>query len=239
MPKVKIKQTKEKKSKRIFLNDINNNELQTLDEGNSKVIKAILNEDGTVLVANEDGTINEWDINNKMIVKEYPKIDAQITDIYLSKTYGKIYASSHEGIFTINLETNELRREDIENKNYNQILVPRRNEAILVCDEKEVDGWDVYEMRRAYNRHHQQNQEGQGHHDREGPLILNIDVPLINGGDHHDPGDHCVGGGVGGFQTFIPQDRTVIDDQYFVKKQIKGQGENIQQHEDRKIAVDF
>ena len=139
--------------------DINNNELQTLDEGNSKVIKAILNEDGTVLVANEDGTINEWDINNKMIVKEYPKIDAQITDIYLSKTYGKIYASSHEGIFTINLETNELRREDIENKNYNQILVPRRNEAILVCDEKEVDGWDVYEMRKAYNRHHQQNQE--------------------------------------------------------------------------------
>lgn len=139
--------------------DINDNEMGTLEEGTSKVIKIILNEDGTVLVANADGTIKEWDINNKMVTRQYPKIDAEITDVYLSKTYNKIYVSSYTGIFSINLETNELKMEDIEHKNYNQILVPRRNEAILVCDEKEVDGWDVYEMRKAYNRHHQQNQE--------------------------------------------------------------------------------
>jgi WD40 repeat protein len=143
----------------LNLFDINDNDLATLEEGDSKVIKIILNDDGTILVANADGTIKEWDINNKMVTKKYPKIDAEITDIYLSKTYNKIYASSHTGVYSIDLETNELRREDIENKNYNQILVPRRNEAILVCDEKEVDGWDVYEMRKAYNRHHQQNQE--------------------------------------------------------------------------------
>lgn len=137
--------------------DIEDNELEILSETSSKIIKFILVDDNTILVANEDGNIKEWDINNKMVTKEYSKIETQITDIYLSKTYQKIYASSHRGVYSINLETDELRREDIEAKNYNQILVPRRNEAILVCDEKGVDGWDVYEMRKAYNRHHQNN----------------------------------------------------------------------------------
>lgn len=143
----------------IDIFDIDTNELETIDKGDSKIVK-IIPEDNTLLVAYADGTIKKWDIANRMIVKDdYPKIDAEITDIYLSKTYNKIYASSHEGIFTIDLETGELRREDIEAKNYNQILVPRRNEAILVCDEKEVDGWDVYEMRKAYNKQHQQNDD--------------------------------------------------------------------------------
>ena len=31
------------------------------------------------------------------------------------------------------------------------------------------------------NYDHQQNQEGQGHHDRECPLILNVDIPLVDG----------------------------------------------------------
>ena len=137
--------------------DIDENELNTLSETSSKVIKFILKQDNTLLVANEDGTIKEWDISNKMVIKEYPKIEAKITDIYLSNTYHKIYASSHNGVFSINMKTDELRQEDIEAKNYNQILVPRRNEAILVCDDKEVDGWDVYEMRKAYNKLHQNN----------------------------------------------------------------------------------
>ena len=135
------------------------NELETLEEGTSKVIKIILIDETTIVVANANGVIKEWDINNKAVTKEYPKIDAEITDIYISNTYQKIFASSHEGVFSIDINTNEVRKEDIEAKNYNQILVPRRNEAILVCDEKEVDGWDVYEMRKAYNKHHQQNDE--------------------------------------------------------------------------------
>ena len=118
-----------------------------------------------MLIASGDGQINKWDINNRSIFKDgdnrYPEIDAEITDIYLSKTYNKIYASSHTGVFSIDLDTKELRKEDIEEKNYNQILVPRRNEAILVCDEREVDGWDVYEMRKAYNKQHQQNDENE------------------------------------------------------------------------------
>ncbi|SDA49219.1 DUF4062 domain-containing protein [Methanobrevibacter millerae] len=140
--------------------DVNLNDLDTFREDDPRIIKIILNDDGyTMLVAYSNGEIKELDYNNKIITKEYPKIDAEITDIYLSKTYNKIYASSHNGVFSIDLDTNELKKEDIEAKNYNQILVPRRNEAILVCDEREVDGWDVYEMRKAYNKQHQQNEE--------------------------------------------------------------------------------
>ena len=148
----------------LNLFDLENNDLDILEESNpdSRIIKIIpIDEGRNMLIASSNGLINKWDINNRSIFKDddnkYPKIDAEITDIYLSRTYNKIYASSHNGIFTIDLETKELREEDIEHKNYNQILVPRRNEAILVCDEKEVDGWDVYEMRKAYNRQHQQN----------------------------------------------------------------------------------
>lgn len=154
----------------LNLYDLENNDLEILEEpdsdsdSDSKVIKIIPTDNHKyMLMASNDGQINKWDINNRSIFKEddekYPKIDAEITDIYLSKTYNKIYASSHSGVFSIDLDTKELKKEDIEAKNYNQILVPRRNEAILVCDEKEVDGWDVYEMRKAYNKHHQQNDE--------------------------------------------------------------------------------
>lgn len=156
----------------LNLFDLENNNLEILEESDSnsdsRVIKIIPTEDNKyMLIASSDGQINKWDINNRSIFKgeggNYPKINAEITDIYLSDTYGKIYASSHGAIFSIDVETKELREEspneDISNKKYNQILVPRRNEAILVCDEREVDGWDVYEMRKAYNKHHQQNDE--------------------------------------------------------------------------------
>ena len=143
----------------IDIFDMNLNELEVLDKGDSKIVK-LIPEDNALLIAYADGTIKKWDMINRMVIKDdYPKIDAEITDIYLSKTYKKIYVSSHTGIFSIDVDTNELRKEAIEAKNYNQILVPRRNEAILVCDEKEVDGWDVYEMRKAYNKHHQQNDD--------------------------------------------------------------------------------
>ena len=143
--------------------DLENNDSEDSNL-NSKIIKIIPSDDnGYMLIASDDGQINKWDINNRSIFKDdndkYPKIDAKITDIYLSETYNKIYVSSHSGVFSIDLDTKELRKEDIEEKNYNQIFVPRRNEAILVCDEKEVDGWDVYEMRKAYNKQHQQNDD--------------------------------------------------------------------------------
>ncbi|WP_407421033.1 DUF4062 domain-containing protein [Methanobrevibacter sp.] len=143
--------------------DLENNDFEDSNL-NSKIIKIIPSDDNRyMLIASDDGQINKWDINNRSIFKDdddkYPKIDEEITDIYLSKTYKKIYASSHSGVFSIDLDTKELRKEDIEDKNYNQILVPRRNEAILVCDEREVDGWDVYEMRKAYNKQHQQNDD--------------------------------------------------------------------------------
>ena len=143
--------------------DLENNDFEDSNL-NSKIIKIIPSDDNRyMLIASNDGQINKWDINNRSIFKDgddkYPKIDAEITDIYLSKTYNKIYASSHSGVFSIDLKTKELKKEDIEHKNYNQILVPRRNEAILVCDEREVDGWDVYEMRKAYNKQHQQNDD--------------------------------------------------------------------------------
>ncbi len=147
----------------IDIFDMELNEFETLENGESRIVKIIPDkENHSLLIAYADGTIKNWDVINRMIIKEdYPKIEVEggITDIYLSKTYNKIYASSHNGIFTIDLETGELRKEYIESKNYNQILVPRRNEAILVCDEREVDGWDVYEMRKAYNKQHQQNDD--------------------------------------------------------------------------------
>ncbi|WP_295115033.1 DUF4062 domain-containing protein [uncultured Methanobrevibacter sp.] len=138
--------------------DVDANELDELEKGDSKVIKIILNDKkGAMIVANENGLIKEWDIDNKIVTKTYPKINEEITDIYLSKTYNKIYASSHEGVFAIDLATDELSKEEyIEKKNYNHILVPRRNESIFLCDEKEVDGWDLYEKRKAYTRQYQQ-----------------------------------------------------------------------------------
>lgn len=138
--------------------DIEENYFDLLEKRDSPIIKIILLSDNEMFVASSDGIIKKWNINDKNnyewnINEEY---NSKITDIYYSGTYNKIYASSHTGIYTIDLETDEIRKEgDIEEKDYNQIVVPRRNEAILVCDEKEVDGWDVYEMRKAYNQHHQ------------------------------------------------------------------------------------
>lgn len=140
--------------------NLNENDLEFKYERSShvEIIKIILLDNDTqMLVAYRDGLINKFDIKNKEIIKHWDisKYKAEITDIYYSETYRKIYASSHSGLFTINLENDYIRKEDVENKNYNQIIVPRRNESILVCDEKEVDGWDVYEMRKAYNQHQQ------------------------------------------------------------------------------------
>ena len=138
--------------------DIDENYSEPIEKRNSPIIKIILLEDDTkMIVASSDGIIKKWEIKERNKIGEWKinEKNVEITDIYYSKTYDKIYVSSHHGIFTINLETDEIRKEDIEEKDYNQILVPRRNEAILVCDEKEVDGWDVYEMRKAYNQHHQ------------------------------------------------------------------------------------
>ncbi len=166
------------KNKKIFIGnadgtlefyDLDENSLETLkesEENPSKIVKIILikdseNDEKEMFVAHSNGVITKWDVNDKSEIddKKWKITDnenkVEITDIYYSETFNKIYASSHKGIFSINLETDEIRKEDIEYKNYNQIFVPRRNEAILVCDEKEVDGWDVYEMRKAYNQHHQ------------------------------------------------------------------------------------
>lgn len=152
--------------------DVNTNELEELEKGDSEVIKIILSDDNyTMIVANRNGVIKEWDIDNKNVTKTYPKINDEITDIYLSKTYNRIYASSHKGVFSIDLESDELKKEEyVEEKNYNHILVSRRNEAIFVCDEKEVDGWDLYEMRKAYNQ--QYKQETPDDDDIQGNILL-------------------------------------------------------------------
>ena len=142
----------------LSLYDVDDNSFEVLEKDDSKIVKTFLDEDELLYVARSNGDIKKWNLTTRD-TEDFPKIDAEITDIYLSKTYNKIYASSHRGVFSIDLDTKELRKEDIEEKNYNQILVPRRNEAILVCDEREVDGWDVYEMRKAYNKQHQQNDD--------------------------------------------------------------------------------
>ena len=149
----------------LSLYDVNTNSYEVLERIDSKIVKFILKDDGSFYVARANGEIKKWDVLTRH-EESLPKIeinyeDGDIRDIYVSDTYNKIYAVSHKGIFTIDLETNEVKEEnDIEHKNYNQILVPRRNEAILVCDENEVDGWDVYEKKKAYNKRHQQTNEG-------------------------------------------------------------------------------
>ncbi len=147
----------------LNLFDLENNDLDIPEYSPSCIIKIIPVDEGKYLLASKDGQINKWDSNNRSIFKEdenkYHKIDAELTDICLSKTYNKIYASSYSGIFTIDLETRKLRHENIEAKNYNQILVSRINEAILVCDEREVSGWDVYGMVKSYNKQHQQSND--------------------------------------------------------------------------------
>ncbi|WP_405276598.1 DUF4062 domain-containing protein [Methanobrevibacter sp.] len=143
----------------LSLYDIDANTFENLEKTDSNVAKIIL-KDGQLYVARGSGDIKRWNLTTRD-TEDFPNInsESELKDIYVSDTYGKIYAVSHSGVYSIDLETKERRREDIDAKNYNQILVPRRNEAILVCDEREVDGWDVYEMRKAYNKHHQQNDE--------------------------------------------------------------------------------
>ena len=143
----------------LSLYDIDANTFENLEKTDSNVAKIIL-KDGQLYVARGSGDIKRWNLTTRD-TEDFPNINSELElkDIYVSDTYGKIYAVSHSGVYSIDLETKERRQEDIDPKNYNQILVPRRNEAILVCDEREVDGWDVYEMRKAYNKHHQQNDE--------------------------------------------------------------------------------
>lgn len=148
----------------LSLYDINDNSFEVLESNDSKIVKIILKDDGSLYVARFNGEIKKWDLttrNTEDFTDKNTNVEdyGEIRDIYVSDTYGKIYAVSHKGVFSIDIETKELKPEVTEPKNYNQILVPRRNEAILVCDEREVDGWDVYEKRKAYNRHHQQNEE--------------------------------------------------------------------------------
>ena len=151
----------------LSLYDLKTNTYEVLERENSKIVKFILKDDDWFYVARANGEIRRWNVVTQH-EDEFPIIDtngedADLKDIYVSDTYNKIYAVSHKGIFSINLETNELKPELLsEDKDYNSILVPRRNEAILVCDEKEVDGWDVYEMRKAYNKHHQNNPDDEG-----------------------------------------------------------------------------
>ncbi|MBR5504666.1 MAG: DUF4062 domain-containing protein [Methanobrevibacter sp.] len=163
----------------LSLYNLEDNYLELIDESDSEyVVVDFLDEEkeSHLITATSKGIIKEWDLNNKTILKEYPDesingdvineyYNAKITDIYYSNTYQKIFASSHNGIFSINLESGELKKEAIEPKDYDHIFVPRRNEAILVCDEKEVDGWDVYEMRKAYNQHHQHEESAEERED--------------------------------------------------------------------------
>ena len=143
----------------LSLYDIDANTFENLEKTDSNVAKIIL-KDGQLYVARGSGDIKRWNLTTRD-TEDFPNInsESELKDIYVSDTYGKIYAVSHSGVYSIDLETKERRREDIDAKDYNQILVPRRNEAILVCDEREVDGWDVYEMRKAYNKQHQQNDD--------------------------------------------------------------------------------
>ena len=140
---------------KLNLYRLNDNYLDVIGKENSEIIKIILdNDDKEMVVASKEGIVKRWNIADKKVINTYD-IKSEITDIYISKTYGKIYASSHNGVFSIDIKSEQIKTEPIDAKDYNQILVPRRNEAILVCDEKEVDGWDVYEKRKAYNQHHQ------------------------------------------------------------------------------------
>lgn len=147
----------------LSLYDIENNSLEALEEGNSKIIKIILNEkEDEFLSVNANGMMKIWNISNQSIQKSFSQLyeylkdsEIQITDAYYSEAYEKIFASSHEGIFSINLKTEELRKEKIESKDYNHILVPRMNEAIFLADDKEVDGWNIYNLIQNFNQHHQ------------------------------------------------------------------------------------
>lgn len=147
----------------LSLYDTENNSLESLEEGNSEIIKIILNEEEDEFISvNANGMIKIWNISNQSVSKSLPQLHEsikdlkiQITDAYYSKTYDKIYASSHKGVYSLNLKTEELRREKIEFKDYNHILVPSMNETIFLSDDKEVDGWNIYNMLLNFNQHHQ------------------------------------------------------------------------------------
>ncbi len=142
----------------LSIYDLNDNSLEKLEQGNSEIIKIILSDDETeIIVANKNGLIKKWNINKLTKVEGFDfNFNVEITDIYHSKTYNKIYASSHTGIYSIDLETGHIKTEHNTKKEYNFIKVPKLMESILVADEKEVDGWNVYNpSNQSYNKNSQ------------------------------------------------------------------------------------
>ncbi len=144
---------------------MNEDYLEVISSEEGEIIRIILkNNDKEMFVASKNGIIKKWSITDKKVLKTF-KIETEITDIYISNTYEKIYVSSHNGIYSVDLKTEEIKKENDSEKNYNHILVPKRNETIFVCDEKEIDGLNIYNMKKAYNQHHQHDigeDEGEG-----------------------------------------------------------------------------
>ena len=138
----------------LNLYDFEDDYYEVLSTYDSGIIKIFFGDDLDLFIVYANGRIVKFDIYWREIICAYPRIEVEITDVHYSRTYEKLFISSNDGLFSIDLRTYELRREDIESKNFNQFLIPPVLGHILVCDERDVDGWDIYEQRSVYRQRH-------------------------------------------------------------------------------------
>ena len=120
------------------------------DSNNDEIVKLILLEGFEILLAHSNGIIQKWNVDKKELIKTFNIAGAELTDICLSKSDGKIYASSSHGIYSIDLETGEVIKEGVGEKQYNHISFCELNDNVVVCDDYDVEGWDMDEIKKVY-----------------------------------------------------------------------------------------
>lgn len=136
----------------LNLYDYDEDYFEILARNDSKIIKLI--PDALELyVGYENGEIERWYIPDKKIVEKYPKIDDEITDIFYSKSYGKIFAISPSALYSVSLLNHEILKESIETYgSFDHFLISQELESIIVCEGQQVTGWDIYEGRMTYRK---------------------------------------------------------------------------------------
>ena len=154
---------------KLNLFDLTDNSLEILSDksnGDLGIVKcSLIDDDKKLIVATKGGYVKLWDLYKQKILKTFKVVNSdeipiEISDFYFSENYNKLFISSFSGLFSVNLKTGEVEKEEItvnksDFKEYNLINVSNIKECIFVADNNDVDGWDIFSKKNTFNYHHQ------------------------------------------------------------------------------------
>lgn len=118
-----------------------------------KIIRIIQLDESEILLGYDNGMIQQWDINTRDLIKFFYISGVELTDICLSFFDEKIYASSSDGVYSIDLKSENIIKESIDGRYYNQILFSPLHQNIFVLDDDKVEGWNIDEMRKVFDKY--------------------------------------------------------------------------------------